>query len=149
MQRSAKQAEASRPNGSQSRGPKTEAGRRRSSANSIRHGLLAKCAVPDCEPKDTFKTVLGYHIQTENCQTNPRPGQPSANQLLEKYQTNPSLLVPPPVDPEAPIVPNEPETSLTLDVAITSKMPDEPKDRPRRSQPAMLAIDHRGDYYER
>ncbi len=44
------QANASRINGSKSRGPKTAEGRHRSSANSVRHGILAKVHLPQDEP---------------------------------------------------------------------------------------------------
>jgi hypothetical protein len=53
---------ASRANGAKSRGPKSDAGRRRSSQNAIRHGLLAQCIVLKDECGDTFKQVLDYHV---------------------------------------------------------------------------------------
>ena len=43
------QAEASRRNGARSRGPVTDAGRRRSSQNSVRHGLRSKAPVLGAE----------------------------------------------------------------------------------------------------
>ncbi|MCB1883895.1 MAG: hypothetical protein KDG89_07855 [Geminicoccaceae bacterium] len=43
------QAEASRRNGARSRGPVTDAGRRRSSQNSVRHGLRSRVLVLDAE----------------------------------------------------------------------------------------------------
>jgi hypothetical protein len=61
-----KRAIASRANGALSRGPKTEEGKRRSSANSIRHGLLAKCVVLRNESQETFAQHLDQHLQKLN-----------------------------------------------------------------------------------
>jgi hypothetical protein len=44
--RTAVQAEASRRNGKKSRGPKTKAGKARSAANALRHGILARKIAP-------------------------------------------------------------------------------------------------------
>ena len=52
---------ASRANGARSRGPRTAAGKRRSSQNAVRHGLLAKCLVLDNESREGFGvTLAGY-----------------------------------------------------------------------------------------
>lgn len=60
--RTAKQTAASRANGAKSCGPKTEAGKRRSSINARRHGLLSKIVVLDnLESHDTFNLVLQQH----------------------------------------------------------------------------------------
>jgi hypothetical protein len=60
--RTPKQIAASRANGSKSRGPKTEAGKRQSSINSRRHGLLSQGVVLDNERDETFQTLLQQHI---------------------------------------------------------------------------------------
>ncbi len=57
-----KRAIASRAHDAKSRGPKSDAGRRRSSQNAIRHGLLAQCIVLKEECADTFQKVLDYHV---------------------------------------------------------------------------------------
>ena len=51
-------SEAARLNGAKSRGPKTPEGRLRSSANSLRHGLLARTVVLEDENGDTFADLL-------------------------------------------------------------------------------------------
>jgi hypothetical protein len=56
-------AESSRINGAKSRGPKTEAGRQRSSMNALRHGFLANSVVLEGEDRDCFNQVLEYHIE--------------------------------------------------------------------------------------
>src|SRR5262245_7536975 len=60
---SKRQQEASRRNGSLSRGPKTEAGKRRSSQNAIRHGLLAKRVVLDSDNEENFHILLNQHVE--------------------------------------------------------------------------------------
>ena len=52
-----KQIAASRANGARSRGPKTPAGKARSSRNATRHGLLAKVIVLEVEPDDAFQEL--------------------------------------------------------------------------------------------
>ena len=54
---------SSRANGALSRGPKTEAGKRRVATNAMRHGLLSKLTVLPDESKEIFETLL-----TEYCQ---------------------------------------------------------------------------------
>lgn len=49
---------SSRANGARSRGPATADGKQRSSANSLRHGLLAKCVVLENESVPGFKALL-------------------------------------------------------------------------------------------
>jgi len=66
MENLSKRAIASRANGAKSRGPKSAAGRQRSSLNAIRHGYLSKCVVLDSEDKDTFKAHHEHYIQTFN-----------------------------------------------------------------------------------
>jgi len=66
MENISKRAAASRANGAKSLGPKTAAGRQRSSLNAIRHGYLSKCVVLDSENKDGFKAHHEHYIQTFN-----------------------------------------------------------------------------------
>src|SRR5215471_19560472 len=56
--RSLKQIEASRANGRLSRGPVTEEGKRKSSRNSVRHGLLASSVVCKSENESRFLEFL-------------------------------------------------------------------------------------------
>lgn len=54
--------EASRRNGALSRGPKTEAGKRRSSQNALRHGLLAKRVVLDTDKEENFHMLFNQYV---------------------------------------------------------------------------------------
>jgi hypothetical protein len=54
---------ASRANGRRSQGPATAGGLERSSANAIRHGLLAKCVVLENESGPCFDDVVTQHIR--------------------------------------------------------------------------------------
>lgn len=56
------QIRAARANGARSRGPATPEGKRRSSRNSVRHGLLAKCAVLSNESPEAFRSLLRQHL---------------------------------------------------------------------------------------
>src|SRR5262245_40327082 len=60
---SQRRIEASRRNGARSRGPKTEAGKRRSSQNAIRHGLLAQRVVLDGESEEHFQMLLTQYLE--------------------------------------------------------------------------------------
>jgi hypothetical protein len=53
---------ASRANGARSRGPVTAEGRRRSSLNAIRHGLLSKAVVLQNESEEGFAQLLAQHL---------------------------------------------------------------------------------------
>ena len=52
---------ASRANGALGHGPVSEAGKRNSSQNAIRHGLLAKSTVLGNESGETFERLLAQH----------------------------------------------------------------------------------------
>jgi hypothetical protein len=66
MQPLSKRALASRANGAKSHGPTSIAGKRRSSANSTRHGLLAKCVVLENESTNVFGQFFDEHLQKLN-----------------------------------------------------------------------------------
>ena len=53
---------ASRANGARSRGPVTPEGKRRSSQNATRHGLLARCIVMENESQTAFEALLAQHL---------------------------------------------------------------------------------------
>ena len=55
--------QASRANGRLSKGPVSSAGKRRSSQNAVRHGLLARCLVLDSESAEAFESFLASHIE--------------------------------------------------------------------------------------
>ena len=55
---SEEQRRASRENGALSRGPKTAEGKRRSSQNAVRHGILARTIVLDEEDEEAFKAFV-------------------------------------------------------------------------------------------
>ena len=62
MRRLSKAVKASRANGARSRGPVTDEGKRRSSLNALRHGLLAKNVVLNNESEELFTALLSKHI---------------------------------------------------------------------------------------
>jgi hypothetical protein len=66
MQPVSKRALASRANGAKSQGPTSSAGKRRSSANSTRHGLLAKCVVLQNESENVFGQFFDEHLHKLN-----------------------------------------------------------------------------------
>jgi hypothetical protein len=61
-----KRAIASRENGAKSHGPKTEEGKKRSSMNALRHGLLAQNVVLPSEKIENFGIMHDYYIQKFN-----------------------------------------------------------------------------------
>jgi len=54
---------AAQTNGAKSRGPKTAEGKRRSSANSRRHGLYSAKITPDAECQAEFRQLLPALIE--------------------------------------------------------------------------------------
>jgi hypothetical protein len=66
MQPLSKRAIASRANGAKSQGPTSPAGKRRSSANSTRHGLLAKSVILTYESESVFQQFFDEHLQKLN-----------------------------------------------------------------------------------
>jgi hypothetical protein len=54
---------SSRANGARSRGPITPQGKECSSANALRHGLLAKCVVLKNESSECFDDLVTQHIE--------------------------------------------------------------------------------------
>ena len=66
MRRLSKRTIASRANGAKSQGPTSAAGKRRSSANSTRHGLLAKSVVLSNESESVFGQFFDEHLQKLN-----------------------------------------------------------------------------------
>ena len=56
-------SESARINGAKSRGPKTEAGRRRSSQNALKHGLTAQTLLLPSEDPDEFQQLLTSYIR--------------------------------------------------------------------------------------
>jgi hypothetical protein len=65
----AKQIQASRANGAKSKGPVTAQGKRNSSRNSIRHGLLAETIVLEAEKEDAFLEFLEELFEEHQPQT--------------------------------------------------------------------------------
>ena len=55
-------SESARINGAKSRGPKTEAGRKRSSQNAIKHGLTSQTLVLPAEDPDEFHQLLTSYL---------------------------------------------------------------------------------------
>jgi hypothetical protein len=53
---------SSRANGALSRGPSSPEGKKRSSQNAFRHGLLADCVVIEGENRESFLALLQFHI---------------------------------------------------------------------------------------
>ncbi len=66
---SQRRIQSSRANGAKSRGPVTPAGRRKSSQNNLRHGLLAEAVVLDEEKPEAFFELLGNLTCEHNPQT--------------------------------------------------------------------------------
>jgi hypothetical protein len=59
---SLRRGKSSRANGARSRGPATPEGKRRSSYNAVRHGLLAQCVVMAAEAGENFELILRQHV---------------------------------------------------------------------------------------
>ena len=54
---------ASQANGARSHGPETPEGKRQSSQNALRHGLLSDCVVLQCESREAFEALLSQHLE--------------------------------------------------------------------------------------
>ena len=54
---------ASRANGARSKGPKTPDGKRRSSSNALRHGLLANSVLVGAESRPQFDSLVASHLE--------------------------------------------------------------------------------------
>src|SRR5277367_1931997 len=54
---------SARANGAKSQGPNTEEGRRRSSANAIKHGLTAQTLLLPNEDPDEYRQMLDSYLQ--------------------------------------------------------------------------------------
>jgi hypothetical protein len=63
---SSKRILSSRANGARSRGPTSAAGKKASSLNAVRHGLLAQCVVLCNESREGFDAYLDQHIRRYN-----------------------------------------------------------------------------------
>lgn len=74
---SEKQIQASRSNGARSKGPVTPQGKRNSSRNSLRHGLLARTVVLEEESSDRFLQLLAGYMEEY------QPSAPSEVSLVE------------------------------------------------------------------
>ncbi len=55
--------DSARTNGAKSHGPKTEAGRKKSSMNAVKHGLYAESVVLDMESPEEHQEMLDAYIQ--------------------------------------------------------------------------------------
>jgi hypothetical protein len=71
---SQRRIQSSRANGAKSRGPVTAAGRRNSSRNNLRHGLLAECVVLEDEKTEIFDDILADLTREFNPQTEAQRG---------------------------------------------------------------------------
>jgi hypothetical protein len=71
---SERRIQSSRANGAKSRGPVTPTGRRNSSRNNLRHGLLAECVVLEDEKTEIFDEILADLTREFNPQTEAQRG---------------------------------------------------------------------------
>src|SRR5690348_7896825 len=55
-------SQSSRANGAKSRGPKTDAGKQRSSQNAVKHGLTSQTLVLPCEDPADYQRLLDSYI---------------------------------------------------------------------------------------
>ena len=60
---SLRKSQSARENGAKSRGPKTDAGKQRSSQNALRHGLTAQTLVLPSEDPADFQRLLDSYLQ--------------------------------------------------------------------------------------
>src|SRR5579872_3073992 len=60
---SIRKSQSARENGAQSRGPKTDAGKQRSSQNALRHGLCSQALVLPSEDPADFQRLLDSYLQ--------------------------------------------------------------------------------------
>jgi hypothetical protein len=95
---SLRRVQSSKANGAFSKGPVTPAGKQRSSPNSLRHGLCAKCIVLDYESRENFLVLLQQHIALQPAGAGPErmyqtcinaPSAPSPSFEQSRFQTTP------------------------------------------------------------
>ena len=60
---SERKKESSKRNGARSKGPVTPEGKRRSSLNAMRHGLLAECTVLESESREDFNVLVNMFLE--------------------------------------------------------------------------------------
>ena len=75
---SLRKSESARENGAKSRGPKTEAGKQRSSQNALRHGLTSQTIVLPSEDPADFERLLDSYLEHF------RPASPVAVDLVHE-----------------------------------------------------------------
>lgn len=59
---SRRRIESSRANGAKSKGPKTAEGKRHSSMNAVKHGILARICVLSPESEEAFENLLAANV---------------------------------------------------------------------------------------
>jgi hypothetical protein len=81
--RTARQIEASRLNGARSRGPVTDAGKRKSSRNSRSHGLYARTVEPGDIPECVTEAITSFRAGLEAEYPPDTTASSAANDLID------------------------------------------------------------------